>query len=387
MTILRHHQKRTDKDGFSYWSYEFCACCFAFYYYCEDGDKVALGSEVKRLGELFVFRSYLWNSFWVLLLITLLSHLFYDSLDIINIALIYIIPVVIISIYGDPKATAFITLLCVISFNFLYVPPLYSFSVNNELYLWSFGIFGVVGLIITLQARHLHAQKRQNILRESLLHIISHDLRTPLATIHGSINLILTHQNLEQEKVVALLEDIDYASLRMKRLITNIFDATRVSGEEIMLKHEWCDFEDMLGVALEEFSKKQNELIKLDIKTLSLYWGDNMMLTRLIVNLLDNALKYSTPNTNIELSITETKEEFILSITNQTQHPKKIKIENIFDKFYRLEDVNDISGSGIGLAMCKNIVTLHGGKIEARLAQSAITIEARVPITKKAGLV
>ena len=342
---------------------------------------------MKRLREHFLTYRYLWNSLGILFVITVVSHLFRDSLDIINIGLIHIIPVVIVSMYGKTKSTVFITLLSVVFFNFLYIPPLYSFSVHNELYLWSFAIFGIVGFIITLQSRNLHAQKRQNILRESLLHIISHDLRTPLATIHGSINLILTHEHLEKEKVESLLEDIDYASLRMKRLITNLFDATRVSGEEIDLKHEWCDFEDIVGVALEEFSKKQNESIALHVDTISLYWGDNMMLTRLVVNLVDNALKYSTPNTTIDFSIREERERVVIKIFNYSDYVEGIKMQNIFDKFYRLEDVNDISGSGIGLAMCKNIVTLHGGTIGARAHKGGIEIEVGLPIIKKVGLV
>lgn len=342
---------------------------------------------MKNSKNLFSKYRHLWDSFFVLVTITLLSHLFRDSLDIINIALIHIIPVAIVSLHGESKATIFITLLSVICFNFLYIPPLYSFSVHNELYLWSFAIFGIVGFIITLQARNLHAQKRQNILRESLLHIISHDLRTPLATIHGSINLILTHKHLEAEKVNSLLEDIDYASLRMKRLITNLFDATRVSGEEIDLKLGWCDFEDIIGVALEEFSKKQNEFISVHVDTISLYWGDNMMLTRLIVNLVDNSLKYSTPNSAIHLSINEEKEHVRIKIFNYSEYVEGIKIQNIFDKFYRLEDVNDISGSGIGLAMCKNIVVLHSGNINAKALEGGIEIEVTLPIIKKAGLI
>ncbi|MDQ1341146.1 MAG: two-component system, OmpR family, sensor histidine kinase KdpD, partial [Campylobacterota bacterium] len=63
------------------------------------------------------------------------------------------------------------------------------------------------------------------------------------------------------------------------------------------------------------------------------------------------------------------------------------KLKNIFDKFYRLEDTNDISGSGIGLAMCKSIVTLHGGAISAKAINDGIEIEVDLPITKKADLV
>ena len=212
--------------------------------------------------------SYILKALGILLIITLISHIFRGSLAIINITLIHIIPVIVVAIHGNIKATLFMTLLSVICLNFLYIPPLYSFFVHNELYVWSFFIFGIVGWIITIQAKNLNSQTKQNEIRESLLHIISHDLRTPLSTIHGSINLIISNENLDAKSKHNLYEDINYASHRMKRLITNILDSTRLSSGKIDLKLEWCDFEDIVGVALNEFSQIQSEE-KLDLKNQS----------------------------------------------------------------------------------------------------------------------
>lgn len=328
--------------------------------------------------------SYILKALIILFIITIISHLFKENLDIINISLIHIIPVIIIAIYGNIKATIFITLLSVVFLNFLYIPPVYSFSVHNELYIWSFLIFGIVGWIITIQAKNLNTQTKQNELRESLLHIISHDLRTPLSTIHGSINLILSNNNLDEKNKNNLLEDINYASLRMKRLITNLLDSTRLSSGNLDLKLEWCDFEDIVGVALNEFSQTQNDE-KLDIKIdeLALFWGDNTLLTQLIINLLDNAFKYSKPNTKIYLEIDNLNNYTKIKIFNETEYIDKQKLKNIFDKFYRFEDTNDISGSGIGLAICKSIVKLHHGEIKAIAQNDGITIEIELPIIKR----
>ncbi len=332
--------------------------------------------------------AYIFKALGILFVITIISHVFREHLDIINIALIHIIPVVIVAIHGNIKATVFITLLSVIFFNFLYIPPLYSFTVHNELYIWSFIIFGIVGWIITLQAKNLHTQTKQNELRESLLHIISHDLRTPLSTIHGTTNLLLSNQNLDKKSVHSLLEDINYASIRMKRLITNLLDSARLSSGEVNLKLDWCDFEDIIGVALEDFSQKQNdELLDIKIDEIALYWGDNMLLTQLIVNLLDNAFKYSINNTKVVLKVKNSGTSLKIEIFNQSNHIDKAKLKNIFDKFYRLEDTDDISGSGIGLSICKSIVNLHGGSIKASSINDGILIEVSLPVIKKAKLV
>ena len=331
--------------------------------------------------------SYILKALGILLIITLISHIFRGSLAIINITLIHIIPVIVVAIHGNIKATLFMTLLSVICLNFLYIPPLYSFFVHNELYVWSFFIFGIVGWIITIQAKNLNTQTKQNEIRESLLHIISHDLRTPLSTIHGSINLILSNDNLDKKSKHNLYEDINYASHRMKRLITNILDSTRLSSGKIDLKLEWCDFEDIVGVALNEFSQIQSEE-KLDLKIdeLSLFWGDNTLLTQLIVNLFDNAFKYSKADTKIYFEIMNLNNFIKIKIFNETEYIDKKKIKNIFDKFYRFEDTNDISGSGIGLAICKSIVKLHNGDIKAIPEHNGILIEIELPMVKRANL-
>jgi len=330
---------------------------------------------------------YIFKALVILAFITIISHIFRNHLDIINIALIHIIPVIVVAIQGNIKATFFMIFLSVLFLNFLYIPPLYSFNVNNELYLWSFLIFGVVGLIITIQAKNLITQKKQNELKESLLHIISHDLRTPLSTIHGTINLILSNDKLDSKNLHALLEDINYASISMKRLITNLLDSTRLSNKNFDLKLEWCDFEDIIGVALNEFSQKQNdEKLNIKIDELALFWGDNILLTQLIVNLLDNAFKYSKNDSKIDLEIENLNNFIKIKIFNQTEYIDKKKLKNIFDKFYRFEDTNDISGSGIGLAICKSIVKLHNGEIKAISKDNGILIEVQLPIVKRVSI-
>ena len=91
--------------------------------------------------------AYIFKALAILAIITLISHIFRDHLEIINIALIHILPIIVVAIHGNLKATFFITFLSVILLNFLYIPPLYSFNVNNELHIWSFAIFAIVGWI------------------------------------------------------------------------------------------------------------------------------------------------------------------------------------------------------------------------------------------------
>lgn len=328
---------------------------------------------------------YILKGLFLLIVITFICYLFGEHLQIMNIALIHILPILVVAIHGNLKSTFFITLLSVTLLSFLYIPPLYSIDVNDELYIWSFVIFAIVGWIITIQAKNLHTQTKQNELKESLLNIISHDLRTPLSTIHGTVNLLLSDKKKDEKTTQDLLEDINYSSLRMKRLITNIFDSTRLANKDLNIKLEWCDFEDIIGVALEEFPQRESQdLIDIKIDNMTLYLGDNTLLTQLIVNLLDNAFKYSKLNTVIKLEIRNLVNFIRITIFNESENVDSIKISNIFDKFYRVEDLNDISGSGIGLSICKSVVQLHNGEIKAVKKDHGISIEINLPVLKRA---
>lgn len=328
---------------------------------------------------------YLLQSFVLLFFITFLSKTFADSSDIINVALIYILPVVLIAIHGDMRMTLIVASISVILFNFLFVPPLYSFSVHNELYLWSFAIFIVVGWVITLQAKRLQSTTRDIKLKEMLLHIVSHDLRTPLAAIQGSITLLLSKNDITHENKKNLLEDIYHTTLRMNRLINNLLDSARLENDASQLKYEWCDFEDILGVVFEEFHEKEiDESIELHLDTKELYWGDNTLLTHLFINLLDNAFKYSLQETKIEIRIYSAQNHLYIEIFNKSDTIDPKELPNLFNKFYRLENANDIFGSGIGLAICSTIVKLHGGEIHARALNEGVLIAAKLPILKKA---
>lgn len=106
-----------------------------------------------------------------------------------------------------------------------------------------------------------------------------------------------------------------------------------------------------------------------------------------MINLLDNAFKYSKAKTKINLDILDLNEYIKIKIFNETEFIDEKKLKNIFDKFYRVEDTNDISGSGIGLAICKTIVKLHSGEIKAIPKKSGILIEITLPILKRAQII
>jgi len=329
---------------------------------------------------LFHRYNYILTALAVLGAITLISMLFQGYLELVNIALIHLIPIIVVALRGNFYATAFIALIAILLFNVLYVPPVYSFSVHDAIYLWSFAIFLLVGYIITAQAKKIQT----NEIREILLNTLSHDLKTPLSSILGSITLLLEDPKMSTETKTILLHDIKNSSDKMHRLINNLLDNARLKDKHLKLKMEWCDLEDILGVALQDFDEAHiQSSLTLDVDpSLELFWGDYNLLVRLFANLLDNAFKYSNQNKHINVSIAQKQESVIITFFNESPPLKEKNLETIFDKFYRLENAQDISGSGIGLFICQSIVRAHNGKIKAYNQENGVCFEILLPITK-----
>lgn len=295
----------------------------------------------------------------------------------INITLIHLLPVIVIALRGNMTASMVVTTVSVAMLALFYIPPKFSLLVHDLFYIWSFIIFYLVGYIITVQAQRIHS----NSIKETLFSTLSHDLKTPLSSIMGNSGFLL-QEDLDDTVRREVLIQIKESSQRMNRLISNLLDSARLQNAHGALRKEWCDLEDLIGVALQEFRHHpfQEQLETNVDPELPLFWGDCALLVRLLVNLMDNALKYSDEGKPIRITITSTPKEFSILFFNECQPIKKSDLKNMFDKFYRLENTADIVGSGIGLSICKDIAVAHQGNIEANNIEGGVAIEVILPV-------
>ena len=319
-------------------------------------------------------------AFVLLAIVTMVSQLLHAHLDIINVALIHLVPVIVIALRGDMTATMIVTTASVLMLAFFYVPPRYSLHVEDLIYIWSIIIFYLVGYTITLQSKRIHA----NEIKQLLLNTLSHDLKTPLASILGNTTLLQEGAQLDEQTRARVLTQIRESSERMDRLIGNLLDSARLKSETTILQNDWCDFEDLLGVALHEFHDDNHQKqLKIEIADdLPLFWGDGGLLVRLLVNLMENAFKYTAPERHIRVGITATRKAIRILFFNESEPIRGDDLRNIFERFYRLDNTADINGSGIGLAICKDIVTAHQGTIEAYNVKGGVCFEVVLPIQK-----
>ena len=221
-------------------------------------------------------------------------------------------------------------------------------------------------LLLALATQHVRNMEESERLRNALFDSISHDLRTPLSSIIGAVTSLTSGEELYTvEQRAALLQTIDRGAARMNRLVQNLLDMARLESGGFQLNEDWCDVQDIIGVAIAELSE-ESEARRINIvvhPALPLIKADFELLVRVLSNLIDNAIKYSPDGSQVEMSARNDDEAVAIRISDQGPGVTGEDKGKVFEKFYRLHTTRRVSGTGLGLTICKGIVDVHGGSI------------------------
>lgn len=226
------------------------------------------------------------------------------------------------------------------------------------------------------------AEQRKN----DLIVYLAHDLKTPLTSIIGYLTLLKDEQEISPSLRQKYTEIALRKSERLEDLINEFFDMTRFSLSHQALDLERINLTRMVEQMTFEFlpalqEKGLNWILQLEHQ---IEWvGDADKMQRVLDNLFRNAVNYSYPNTDISLGLLQVDDEMMeLTVTNSGKTISSERLERIFEQFFRL-DVSRTSatgGAGLGLAIAKEIVELHGGSISAESAEERITFRLRLPL-------
>jgi two-component system sensor histidine kinase KdpD len=210
----------------------------------------------------------------------------------------------------------------------------------------------------------LEAQAEE--LRSALLSSLSHDLRTPLGGIEGSASTLLAVTAGDPAKH-DLAQTILQESRRMMRLISNLLDMVRVESGALQAHAEWQSLEEIVGVALMRVDEMlQGRAVETRLPAdLPLVAVDGLLFEQVIVNLLENAAKYAPARSPIEISASATGTEVTVCVADRGPGLPPGEEARVFEKFYRGATVRGSVGAGLGLTICRAIVTAHGGRIWA----------------------
>jgi len=240
-------------------------------------------------------------------------------------------------------------------------------------------------------ARDLHLARLQaetDRLRSALLTSISHDLRTPLASILGSATSLRSQDAiLDEPTKQSLLGTIIDEADRLNRFIGNLLDMTRLESGALKPRTSLYDLSDVVGAALQRAAKiLANHRIELDLPAkLPMLALDMVLFEQVLFNLLDNAAKHAPAGSLISIQAYQNGDTVVLRIMDEGEGIPDVDTERIFEKFYRSGGDRRRAGTGLGLAICRGFIEAMHGTITARNRAdrpgAVMTITLPVPVT------
>lgn len=213
------------------------------------------------------------------------------------------------------------------------------------------------------QAKWLLESER---LHTTLLNAVSHDLRTPLSSIRGAVTGLLTEGDRYDEQTKrTLLTTINEGAQRMNHFVANLLDMARIESGILKANREWCDMLDVIGTAAKEVRDivPERRLTITAPAELPLVQMDFGLIEQVLINLLENAAKYSPADSPITIGVATGDSDLVVSVTDHAPTIPPDEREHVFDKFYRLRSSRHVSGTGLGLSICKAMIEAHWGTL------------------------
>ncbi len=233
---------------------------------------------------------------------------------------------------------------------------------------------------------HEQIMKEEASRKNDLIAYLAHDLKTPLTSIIGYLTL------LDEAPDMPLKQKAKYVNItlnkanRLEHLINEFFDITRFNLHQIILEKETIDFSYMLIQMADEFYpllSAHGNTAALNVEENLTLYGDAIKLARVFNNIFKNAISYSYPKTEILISAKAADSKMYITFSNRGKTIPEQKLNSIFEKFFRLDEARTTNsgGAGLGLAIAKEIITLHDGFITAQSENEVTTFSVILPIS------
>ncbi len=220
--------------------------------------------------------------------------------------------------------------------------------------------------------------------KNDLITYLAHDLKTPLTSIIGYLSLLDEIPEMPEKQRARYTTITLEKAQRLEKLINEFFDITRYNLQQVTLEKEVIDLHYMLIQMADEFYPifhAHGNTAELDVEENIKVMADSIKLARVFNNILKNAVAYSYPDTPIRITAKTIGDEVHISFSNQGKTIPEHKLNVIFDKFFRLDEArtSNTGGAGLGLAIAREIITLHGGSVVATSTDGVTVFDVKLP--------
>lgn len=290
-------------------------------------------------------------------------------------ALLLLMTVSLIAMIFDIIPVLITAVLSGLILNFFFIKPLFTFHITNTEDILLFFIYIIIALlnaVLTFKIREAEGKARDKEEKEktiklynTLLNSLSHELRTPIATIIGAIDTLKENRKvLSESNQIILLEEIDKATVRLNRQVENLLNMSRLETGMLKLKLDWCDINELIYTVLTKMTTSLNEhtINFVPNDKLPLFKLDAGLIEEVIQNLVNNAIVYTPKDTIIIIKTSCESDDCVFCVSDNGNGFPEEEIQFVFDKFYRLPNTKT-GGSGLGLSIVKGFIEAHNGTI------------------------
>lgn len=295
--------------------------------------------------------------------------------DLVNIAMVYLVAVVIVALRFSRGPAIATSVLCVAAFDFVFVPPRNRLTVDDLQYLLTFAIMVGVALVISRLVESVRRQAAEQAsleieaeterIRSALLASISHDLRTPLAVMAGaSSSLAESGARLSGEERRALAESVFGQAREMSEHVAKILQMTRLETGSMRVDRDWAALSEIVGSVLARLAERLAEhrvIVELP-EDLPLVRVDATLIEQALGNLLENCARHTPAGTVVRVRAQRRATDIVVTVEDYGGGLSEADLERVFAKFNRGSVEGGGTDIGLGLAICRAIVRLHGGR-------------------------
>lgn len=291
------------------------------------------------------------------------------------VALILLVTVSLIAVSFDILPVLVAAALSAFIWDFFFIPPRFTFHVDSTedaILLIMYFIIAMVNAVLTYKIRQIEKVSRQKEekagtirLYNTLLNSLSHELRTPIATIIGATdNLQTNYKNLTPENKDELITEISKASFRLNQQVENLLNMSRIESGHVKPKKDWCDIIEIVHDVVKRIEEnKITQKVNISInQNIPLFKLDKVMLEQILYNLINNASLYAEPKSTIQISAMCQADVLHMIIEDNGEGFPEEEIKNVFNKFYRLKN-SKTNGTGLGLSIVKGFTEALGGTV------------------------
>ncbi len=306
------------------------------------------------------------------------GYFFVDAIGYMSVALILLMTVSILAMLFDILPVLVTAVVSALAWNFFFIPPTFTFHIGTTEDVLMFLMYFVIALINTVltfkirdsekKARDKEEKEKTIKLYNTLLNSLSHELRTPIATVIGAVDTMKENKDKLSEKNTAeLITEIEIAGLRLNRQVENLLNMSRLESGFLKPRLDWCDLNERIYSIIKSNRsdiQKRNVVFSPN-ENLPMLRIDRDLIEQAINNILHNALRYTPENATIIIRAEQETQLCIITIEDNGKGIPENEMPFVFDKFYRLP-LTLAGGTGLGLSIAKGFIEAHKGKIKLK---------------------